>query len=229
MFEHELERLLSKYRFPEGDSRLIRQRRPICTVDLFGASGQDPSYRMNQERDARLEAVLRKHGNIAWGRQRYLRARQIMPSDYDFILLVPNPVPEQSVSGGIMSVPLEAQVGVTADLSARSLEQYLTVGTSTPGISFGLEIGMRAEVRTDVNKISNEFQTTRQVINYSLGRLKVKDFNPDIVLPYPPHFFTIRGERYYFEKAINQVRACVRGFIEDELHGLSYAFVQSSV
>jgi hypothetical protein len=89
----------------------------------------------------------------------------------------------------------------------------------------GYQTGVKGTTKKETNILEiNKLCTTKPVLQYSRRYIPEKDFTLELLLPYKTNPIAFHTQNYYFDKAANQVRACVRGFIEEELHGESTAW-----
>lgn len=210
MFKHYLDPMITYHKFgpgrPGNHASVLGAWRPVVDIELCGANADHARYIMNQRHDAKLEAPLRKQGNITWKRSLFRSSKGLNPGLYDFILIVPTLDEARAQLKNSISVRL---LGIDRDVVAVSAtdQSSLRVTSSTNG-------GAKRTVLDPILVLDNVFQIT----NFSLGRVEVKEFSPSVILPYRTGF-TLRSEEHYFKVAARQVKACALGFIEDVLLG----------
>jgi hypothetical protein len=199
MFKH-FKIILPCCRFPRGN---IGQQMNASRfqIDLYGANAGNEEHYRNGE--TKLQALGRK--NIVWSRNQYLTGDKIKGGNYDFLLLVPSPP-------GFPWQPLKWGKPSPGSLQGGTLETIPLEKTHW--------LKGKAWRQTDVIAI-NKLHTFHPVLPYSACYFTINDYTLELRLHYKTSSIAFRTLNYYFDKAANQVRACVHGFIEEELHGKS--------
>jgi hypothetical protein len=209
MFKQYLKMILPYCIFP-GDNRDFKK--PIatfgwatnasrCQIDLYGANAGNKEH--SPKGGAKLQAVL-SMGNIVWSRKQFLTGDKIKISNYDFLLLVPSP------PGLPVHPPVRRWASGSGDWQGGTLE-------TTPQEKTHRMKG-KTWRRTDIMAI-NRLYTIHPVLQYSPHHIHTSE----LLFPYTTNLITLWTPRQYIDRAADQVRACVRGFIEEELHGESEA------